>query len=127
MQGRFQEACAEYERALAEDGANREAKVLFEMAVKAFRVQCEWRCLLHIVVHSLLVDALLFKIFPGNFGFHLSSQKLSHMESSESKVNVETRVCLGLWIMRRECEEIFIVVRCSRFQGVLTQDECECV
>ena len=41
MQGRFQEACAEYECALAEDGANREAKVLLEMAVKAFRVQCE--------------------------------------------------------------------------------------
>ena len=41
MQGRFQEACVEYERALAEDGTNREAKVLFEMAVKAFRVQCE--------------------------------------------------------------------------------------
>ena len=41
MQGRFQEACVEYERALAEDGRNREAKVLFEMAVKAFRVQCE--------------------------------------------------------------------------------------
>ena len=56
MQGRFQEACAEYECALAEDGANREAKdgvnreakdgvnreakVLLEMAVKAFRVQC---------------------------------------------------------------------------------------
>ena len=36
MQGRFQEACAEYECALAEDGANREAKVLLEMAVKAF-------------------------------------------------------------------------------------------
>lgn len=40
MQGRFQEACAEYECALAEDGVNREAKVLLEMAVKAFRVQC---------------------------------------------------------------------------------------
>ena len=48
MQGRFQEACAEYECALAKDGANREAKdgvnreakVLLEMAVKAFRVQC---------------------------------------------------------------------------------------
>ena len=53
MQGRFQEACAEYECALAEDGANREAKdgvnreakVLLEMAVKAFRVQCECVCL----------------------------------------------------------------------------------
>lgn len=48
MQGRFQEACAEYECALAKDGVNREAKdgtnreakVLLEMAVKAFRVQC---------------------------------------------------------------------------------------
>ena len=39
MQGHFREACAEYERALAEDRTNREAKVLFEMAVKAFRVQ----------------------------------------------------------------------------------------
>ena len=45
MQGHFQEACAEYECALAEDGANREAKVLLEMAVKAFRVQCECVCL----------------------------------------------------------------------------------
>ena len=53
MQGRFQEACAEYECALAKDGANREAKdgvnreakVLLEMAVKAFRVQCECVCL----------------------------------------------------------------------------------
>ena len=101
MQGRFQEACAEYECALAkdgvnreakdganreaedganrgakdgtnreaedgvnreakdgvnreakdgvnreaEDGANREAKVRLEMAVKAFRVQCECVCL----------------------------------------------------------------------------------
>ena len=45
MQGRFQEACAEYECALAEDGVNREAKVLLEMAVKAFRVQCECVCL----------------------------------------------------------------------------------
>lgn len=53
MQGRFQEACAEYECALAEDGANREAKdganreakVLLEIAVKAFRVQCECVCL----------------------------------------------------------------------------------
>ena len=53
MQGRFQEACAEYECALAKDGVNREAKdgtnreakVLLEMAVKAFRVQCECVCL----------------------------------------------------------------------------------
>lgn len=75
----------------------------------------------------LLVEALLFKIFPGNFQSHLNSQKLSQMESSESKVNVESRVDLWKWMIGRECEEIFIFVRCSRFQGVLTQDERECV
>lgn len=78
-------------------------------------------------VTSLLVAFLLFKIFPGNFESHLNSQKLSQMESSESKVNVEPRMGLWRWMIDRECEEIFIFVRCSRFQGIRTQDECECV
>lgn len=40
LQGHVQEACAEYERALAEDPTNREVKTLFELAVKAFRNSC---------------------------------------------------------------------------------------
>ena len=40
LQGHVQEACAEYERALAEDPNNREVKTLFELAVKAFRDSC---------------------------------------------------------------------------------------